>query len=266
MVVIHVLIILFVSLYVIHNYIFRINIKKNLNQLIALFEYLLGIFPKKYRNILEQYFTFYNKLDANDKKRFEEKLLLFMASKEFIPRQIPEVTTDMRVLISACAVQLTFGLPNVTLKHFERILIYPDNYYSTINKVYHKGEVNPAFRIIVLSWKPFLEGYINPHDSLNLGLHEMAHALHLENIIRNGEHDFFDSRLLSKFDEIAIEACKNINHPANGFFRNSACYNTHEFFAVAVENFFERPLEMKERLPQVYQILSTLLKQEPASI
>jgi MtfA peptidase len=264
LVVIHVAILLFVSLYVIHNYLYKIELIGNFKQLLALGYVVLGKFPRKYKNILEKYFAFYNMLSDADKRKFENKLLLFLSSKEFIPRKLPEVSNEMRVLISACAVQLTFGLPDVTLKHFERILIYPDDYYSTINKKYHKGEVNPTQKLIVISWKAFLDGYIVPNDSRNLGFHEMAHALHLENIIRNGEHDFFDKKQLDAFDAIAIDARNKETHPAQLIFRKTAFTDTHEFFAVAVEHFFESPQELKQTLPDLYQILATLLQQDPA--
>jgi Mlc titration factor MtfA (ptsG expression regulator) len=37
----------------------------------------------------------------------------------------------------------------------------------------------------------------------------------------------------------------------------------HEFFSVAVENFFERPQEFKTILPELYSILAQLLRQDP---
>ena len=40
--------------------------------------------------------------------------------------------------------------------------------------------------------------------------------------------------------------------------------NEHEFFAVAVENFFERPQEFKNAIPELYSILSKLLNQDPS--
>jgi MtfA peptidase len=263
---IHVLILLFVSLYVIHNYLYKIELIGSFEQLVALVYTLLGKFPLKYKKILIAYFAFYNNLDESEKRKFENKLLIFLAGKTFIPRKIPEVTDEMRVLISACAVQLTFALPDITLKHFERILIYPDDYYSTINKTYHKGEVNPAHKLIVISWKAFLEGYITPNDSRNLGIHEMAHALHLENIIRNGEHDFFNKKVLDAFDAMALDACNSHSHPAREVFRNSAFNDSHEFFAVAVEHFFENPDELLQKLPELYTMLAALLKQSPAKI
>src|SRR5688572_446284 len=137
--------------------------------------------PQLYKDILQKYFRYYQLLSPVNKGKFERKVCNFLYSKRFIPRNINEVTIEAKVLIAASAVQLTFGLPNIYLQHFDKILIYPNEYYSSVTKQYHKGEVNPRFGIIVLSWNNFVEGYIKPVDSVNLGLHEMAHALRLQN-------------------------------------------------------------------------------------
>ena len=146
--------------------------------------------PERYREILRKYFAYYQKLSPVNQDRFEKKLVVFLHSKRFIPRGIDEVTIEAKVLISASAVQLTFGLPEFYFHHFNKIIVYPNDYYSSITKRYHKGEVNPLFGIIVLSWQSFVDGYIYGQDSFNLGLHEMAHALRLESIIRNEDYDF----------------------------------------------------------------------------
>lgn len=217
-----------------------------------------------YRKILQNNFRYYNLLSAKDKKVFERKMRRFIASKQFIPRQFPKVTDEMKVLISAAAVQLTFGLPQVSLRHFRKIVIYLDSYYSQINKRYHKGEVNPAYGIIVLSWKNFVEGYAHPSDSLNLGIHEMAHALHLENVIVNGEHHFLDRDLLFLWEDLVKKEIDEFNHASeSSFFRDYAFTDEHEFFAVAAENFFEKPEEFKEQKPELYYTLAALLNQDP---
>jgi len=218
--------------------------------------------PKMYKEVLSNYFTYYNKLSPANKQKFEQKLCYFIYSKKFIPRNVAEVTIEAKVLIAACAVQLTFGLPNVYLSHFNKILVYPDDYYSRVTRYFHKGEVNPAFGIIALSWKSFVDGYIYPSDSTNLGLHEMGHALRLENIIHNEEYHFFDETLIDQLDMYAHAICSD-QLDDNGFFRNYACVNTHEFFAVAVENFFERPSHFQTALPELYSILAKLLNQDP---
>jgi Mlc titration factor MtfA (ptsG expression regulator) len=191
------------------------------------------------------------------------KVTNFIYGKRFIPRNVDEVTIEAKVLIAASAVQLTFGLPHVYLRHFNKILVYPDNYYSSITRRYHKGEVNPMFGIIVLSWQAFVDGYINQTDSINLGLHEMAHALRLENLIRADENSIFDEGHMDKFDEYAEKICDDAAMGEPMFFRPYACTNKHEFFSVAVENFFERPREFSEQLPELYRVVTALLRQDP---
>jgi Mlc titration factor MtfA (ptsG expression regulator) len=221
--------------------------------------------PQLYKDILQKYFRYYQSLSAGNKGKFERKVCNFLYSKRFIPRNIDEVTIEAKILIAASAVQLTFGLPNIYLQHFDKILVYPNEYYSSITKQYHKGEVNPRFGIIVLSWKNFVEGYIKPDDSVNLGLHEMAHALRLENIIRHSEYKFFDEGLISTFDKYAQRICRNLKDYAN-IFRPYACRDEHEFFSVAIENFFERSELFRKQVPELYAILTRLLGQDPLKL
>jgi MtfA peptidase len=222
--------------------------------------------PQEYRTILQKYFTYYQKLTAENKIRFERKVVQFIYGKQFIPRNIDEVTVEAKVLIAASAVQLTFGLPHVYLSFFTKILVYPDDYYSSLTKRYHKGEVNPRFGIIVLSWQSFVDGYIYPNDSKNLGLHEMAHALRLEVFIRSEEFPPFEEDLLEQFDAYAHRICNDPAFEGQTFFRPYACTNEHEFFSVAIENFFERSQEFKDTLPELYQILTRLLLQDPLQL
>jgi MtfA peptidase len=222
--------------------------------------------PQKFRDILLKYFPYYQKLSAENKVVFERKVVRFLYSKRFIPRNVDEVTIEAKVLISASAVQLTFGLPEVYLEHFHTILVYPNDYYSSINKRFHKGEVNPLFGMIVLSWQSFVDGYIYPSDSFNLGLHEMAHALRLENIVRDEEYHFFDEELMEKLDEFAHKYCNEPHQQETEFIRPYACTNVHEFFSVSVENFFERPSAFKSTLPELYSILAKLLNQDPDAL
>lgn len=226
-----------------------------------------GIVPvslnEQQREILSRNFVFYNKLPSQSKSIFEYRVARFIQSKNFVPRSLKTVTMEMKVCIAAAAIQLTFGLPKIYLTHFKNILIYPDQYYSTITRQFHHGEVNPRLKAIVLSWKNFVAGY-STEEGVNLGLHEMAHALFLENYIRNDEFAFLPKEALAAWDELAMEEMEKIvagNAPA--FFRKYASENTHEFFAVAVENFFERPEEFYRYHPKLFALLCQILNQNP---
>ncbi len=219
----------------------------------------------KYKEPLEEHFTYYQNLGAENKRRFESRVQAFIDANEFIPRGYTHVTDEMKALIAGSAVQLTFGFYHLNFEHFSKILIYPDDYYSRITRKYHAGEVNMR-GLVVLSWRNFVEGYKDHTDGKNLGLHEMAHALRLENGIENGEYDFIDADLLDRFHELGVEETRLIKRSQTPFFRHYAAMNMHEFFSVAVENFFERSEEFRDYHPELYNCLSQLLKQDPLKL
>lgn len=218
-----------------------------------------------YQQVLAAYFRYYQNLDSQNQKRFETRVQAFIDSKQFIPRGIPSVTDEMKTLIAGSAVQLTFGFKHLDFAHFSRILVYPGDYYSRITRKYHQGEVNPR-GLVVISWQSFETGYRDEKDGRNLALHEMAHALRLENAIHNEEFDFIPKQELKHFDNLAKAEILKIKSGESDFFRKYAGANFHEFFAVAVENFFERPVLFLEEKPELYLALSALLNQDPVRL
>ena len=214
------------------------------------------------KRILGKYFGFYRKLPLKSKRIFEYRVGRFMKLTQFVPREMKVVTREMQVLISASAVQITFGFDDVLLSHFERIIVYPDQYFSNSAQRYHKGEVNPSMGVIVLSWKHFAEGYAS-EEGVNLGLHEMAHALQLENVILNSEYGFMSDDAIQHWQQLAEKEITLIQTDQSHFFRKYGGTNQAEFFSVAVENFFERPLEFAAYNSDLYESMCRLLKQNP---
>ncbi|WP_192348292.1 zinc-dependent peptidase [Algoriphagus sp. Y33] len=215
--------------------------------------------------ILEQQFPYYGRLSEKHKREFREKLQVILTVKSFIGRAgVRVVTQEMKILIGATIVMVTFGWRNLRLSHFSKILIYPDTYYSNISKQYHRGEVNPRHGLIVLSWNCFLDGMENEKDGVNLGIHEVAHALKLENQIHyNDEFEFFNPEAFRSFQNAAKEEVIRINAGDITVFRSNGGINEDEFFAVALETFFEKPHEFFGYNPELYGSLVRLMQQDP---
>ena len=216
------------------------------------------------RHYLERDMTYFRYMPLQYQDEFIRRVDRVMRRKRFIwrARDGRQVDDRMRTLVAGSAVQLTFGLEELTLAHFRLILLYPNAYYSRITRKYHHGEVN-AGGAIVLAWPHFVQGYLDHSDGRNLGIHEMAHALRLENRIHNEEFDFIPKKAIEEFDRQAraeIEISRTIG---GSFFRNYGMTNMHEFFSVACENFFERPHGFKAYNPDLYGALSELLRQDP---
>jgi MtfA peptidase len=214
------------------------------------------------KDFLAKNFKYYNALSHRDRITFERRVQKFVGMKNFESREGLNVTMEMETLVAAAAIQVTFGYPSVYLEHFDRIILYPEAYYSTINEVYHQGEVNSR-GIIVLSWRNLVEGYLQPGDGRNLALHEMAHALKISDIQAGRGYDFLDREVLHTFIRHAREEMHLMANGESSFFRQYAATNDHEFFAVAIENFFEKPEAFRNFHSPMYDSLAELMNQNP---
>jgi Mlc titration factor MtfA (ptsG expression regulator) len=216
-----------------------------------------------HKKILNECFPYYHQLNFENKRLFEKRVQKFIDKKAFMPEdELSMVTSEMKVLIAACAVQLTFGLPGVYFEHFETIHVYPDTYFSEDMYQWNAGEVHKT-GLIKLSWKDFLEGYLDPDNGRNTGLHEMAHALRLENMIQNEEYGYFDWDHIQLFNHYTVEESYKIHQGIETIFRPYAAVHYQEFFAVLIEVFFEQPKLLMAYHPQLFQVTTKLLRQNP---
>lgn len=212
------------------------------------------------KSILSKQFRFYNKLMPKHQRVFEHRVASFIKDKDFIGRSGLEITEEMKVLISATAVMLTFGFRDFYIGLLDRIFIYPDEFYSRANEEYHKGEFNPKLKTLVLSWKDFKNGFENQHDKINLGIHEFAHAIHLNSM---KERDISSTIFSDSFKELT-DLLKNKEQLrkaliASKYFREYAYTNQFEFLAVVIETFIESPDEFKSQFPEVYNKTKQML-------
>lgn len=220
-------------------------------------------FPSKLRinelQILNNEFEFYRKLSPKHKKYFEHRVASFIENYQFIGKEDLVVTPQMKILIAATAVMLTFGMRNYLFSVIDRIIIYPDVYYSSFSDDYHKGEFNPMMKAIVFSWKHFLEGYEISNDNLNLGLHEFGHVLHFQGLKST---DTSSTIFSVTYDEIMeqVKYSKNLDRLRNSnYFRIYAYTNEFEFIAVLLEHFFETPIQFQSEFPQLYDKVKIMI-------
>ncbi len=212
---------------------------------------------------LHKYSTFMESLGPEDRQRFVRCVTTFMNDKEWVGAGM-QLADEMRVMISASAAQLLYRLPELALMHFTRIIVYPDAYRSPRSDDLHQGTVIPGAGIIKISWKHFLHGYADPDDAHNVALHEMAHALWFEHLIPNAEDDFLDPNALADWNRLAMTEIEMIRAGESRLFRRYAGTNEAEFFACAVEYFFECTTDFRKKMPAEYDALCRLLKQDPA--
>lgn len=210
-------------------------------------------------NFYNSYFQYYTTLSPHFKTRFVERCLYFMDSKAIVGAEGFEVTNKVRAIVSASAVQLTMGLDTWDYDYFMEIIIHPQKFMHKPTQQHFKGETNLS-GYIKLSWLSFINGYKNPTDNINLGIHEFSHALRF-NSIRGNEQDYHTKYFFMMWLGTAYEAHYHIKQGQQTIFRKYGGANINEFISVCFEHYFESPQQIKEAYPHLYYNTAILLNQ-----
>lgn len=212
--------------------------------------------------VLGKHFPYFNKLSRLEKEKFLERIQVFIADKVFKIHCNPGFK-EMPILISAAAVQLTFGLKKYLLPNFRFIHVYPEEFVG-IHPTLRLLEGNVSGHAINLSWKHFLAGYRDPANGQNVGLHELAHALYYQTFVveENVDRNFRDT--FDSFTEYGNKVYQQEALPGNDLYSDYALKNFQEFWAESMELFFEKPWQLKKEYPALYNALVELLNQDPS--
>lgn len=233
--------------------------------------------PSGWIQILEDNVPLYSLLPENLKDELHGRINIFLDEKEFIGCRGLQMSDEIRITISGNACILLLKRDKRCFPRFTTILVHPDTYvakqvtYDGLVEVHddnirsgeswHRGPV-------VLSWADVIHGSLNSDDGHNVVLHEFAHKLDEENEIMNGLPVLRDSshyadwaKVLSKeYDSLLIR----VEHRANSVIDAYGAVSPAEFFAVATESFFEKPLQMKQKLPELYEQFKIFYNMDPA--
>ena len=208
--------------------------------------------------ILEKYFPYYRNLEQHLQFRFFDRTTRFMYSKDFLIYS-NEPFKEMPVLISAAAVQISFGLDEFELPHYNYIRVHKEEYFADYSLKILAGNVEG--NCITLAWTHLLKGFYDYEDGSNVGLHEMAHALYYqEMVIEKDEPDFINHFSSLMNDGEGVLQQKKCPH---NLYSEYAFTNLQEFWAVSVELFFEKAPYLQSAYPNIFNHLQNLLRQNP---
>ena len=223
-----------------------------------------ALFPAHWRGILLQQVPFYRRLRDDERRRFEDKVKVFVYTKEFISTGGVVVTEEMKVVIAASACRLTMNQGWEDYAQVRVVAVRADAFTGRDG-----GRViGRAGRWkVTVSWPHLVHGLADSEDGENVGYHEFSHALDGADDDIDGEAQGPRSELYWTWTQVMssgrAEVERALRANADPPIDSYAALNDAEFFAVATEWFFERPHQLRARLPAVYQILSAFYHQDP---
>lgn len=235
-------------------------------------------FAPHWRDVLRRRMPAFALLPADVQWRLKKNAQVLMAETPFIGCAGLQITDEMRVLVSVQAVLLL--RPGAS--HFEnlrQVLIYPGAFavqrsspdaaglvreerHALVGESWQQGQV-------ILSWEDVLRGAANPDDGQNVVLHEFAHQLDQVHGHANGAPWLPGAQRRAHWARVmaaefqALQQRLASNEP--GLIEAYAATNPAEFFAVLSELYFEKPLELAQQHPALYDQFHSLYGVDPLS-
>ena len=219
--------------------------------------------PDQFRPVLNENVKFYQRLDKDGKKIFEEKVQKFLHDV-----RITGITTTVedidRILIAAGAIIPVYSFRDWEYTNLHEVLLYPgifneefeqEGYYRSISGMVGSG---PMQNVMVISKADLRRSFIDNYSTRNTAIHEFVHLIDKMDGTMDGIPEILIERKhVNHWLHIMNETVQQIKNGESDIDIYAAT-NQAEFFAVVSEYFFERPDLLRANHPQLFQMLERI--------
>ncbi|ABW65865.1 M90 family metallopeptidase [Desulfosudis oleivorans] len=239
-------------------------------------------FPRAWEAIVQRNVAHFCMLTPDEQARLRSLIQVFVAEKQWEGAGGLVLTDEIRISISAQACLLLLGLPHNYYRNVATIIVYPSTVVAPprrpgffevpmapvepgqaiLGQAFHQGPV-------IIIWDAALQGGRQPELGYNVVYHEFAHKLDMLDGAADGTPPLADRAEYRDWVETcSAEYLRLRRDAAQGkpsFLNAYGATNEAEFFAVATEQFFDRPREMAAQAPDLYRVLKAYYRQDPVS-
>jgi len=237
-------------------------------------------FPPAWEDIIRRNVAHYCMLEDAERAHLRALIQVFIAEKHWEGAGGLELTDEIRVTISAQACLLLLGLPHNYYQNVESIVVYPSTvvppqrrpgFFETAFKPVELQHpiIGQAFQRgpLILIWDAALHGGRHPEYGHNVIYHEFAHKL---DMLNGGADGTPPLRGRAEYEDW-VRTCSreylrlkgDAERGRESFLHAYGATNEAEFFAVATEQFFDRPQSLREHAPDLYRVLREYYRQDP---
>jgi len=235
-------------------------------------------FPDRWVSILEANVPAYRRLPSELRAQLHGHIHVFLAEKRFEGCNGQEITDDVRVTIAGQASLLILNRDTDYYPDLVTILVYPTVFYADVEE--HDGHVVSEFLedrsgeswdlgVVILSWEDAVEYASTGRAGYNVVLHEFAHQLDMENGEMDGMPKLPDRARRESWARVCRAAYDHFERAAASHRRTLidayGAGDPAEFFAVATESFFERPLALRREYAELYDEMARYYRVDPGA-
>jgi MtfA peptidase len=236
-------------------------------------------FPAEYRALLRRAVPCAELLTDEELTKLEALVRIFNSEKVFEAAGGLTLTEEMRVSIAGRACMLLLGrveLDQPIYADLDTIIVYPATYkvsvreqsgYVTLEGDQHRLGESWTRGVVVLSWAAAQAGAANAVDGHDVVLHEFAHQLDAEDGGMDGTPELGGLDRYAVWSKVAgaeyAALVDDLEHHRKTSIDAYGATNAAEFFAVVVEQFFEKPRTLARRSPDLYRELAAFFRFDP---
>ena len=232
-------------------------------------------FPGEWSAILNNNLPPYKKLSHDLQQQLHDYIRIFIAEKSFEGCGGLTLTDEIRVTIAAQASILLLNRDCDCYPKLYTVLVYPSTYVAGTRNRFNAHPSDTSVRLgeswnhgaVVLAWDSVKRGAINFRDGHNVTMHEFAHQLDQEDGRADGAPILEMRSAYSAWSQVFTKEYELLQHKAKkgrkSVMHKYGATNPAEFFAVATETFFEKPLQLKKKRPELYHELQGFYKVNP---
>mgnify|MGYP006280136653 CR=1 FL=1 len=220
--------------------------------------------PDAWRRWLRAHIPLYDRLSAEGRRRFDRDVRFVLDEYTFEGVKGVEVTDALRLSVAAGAALLLHGRPSWELPGSRSVLFYPDrfndDYYDSGYGEYD-GMAHQQGPIILTA--PAVEAsWARPDDGDNVVLHELAHLFDFDSEGPDGVPSLVAPSTADSWQALVRQEMRRVQD-GRSILRPYAAEAPSEFFAVAVEAFYEQPHRMADYHPDLFGALVAVFQFDP---
>ncbi|MDP6490766.1 MAG: zinc-dependent peptidase [Kiritimatiellia bacterium] len=231
--------------------------------------------PPEWREILVRNLPPYTSLPEALQSKLDGYINLFLDAKQFEGCGGQEITDEVRVTVAGQACLLLLGRGSKCYPKLKSVLVYPHTYVAGGKGLFGAQNEERSVRLgeswqtgaVVLAWDSVRGGARNFDDGHNVVLHEFAHQLDQADGVADGTPVLDSLSCYSAWARCLTREYKSFlkrvaKHKPTVIDEYGAT-NSAEFFATATEAFFEKPVQLHRKRPDLYEELRHYYRIDP---
>jgi Mlc titration factor MtfA (ptsG expression regulator) len=235
-------------------------------------------FPAEWLTYLQRNVAHYRYLSSAEQAKLRDDLRVFVAEKNWEGCGGLTMTDEIKVSIAAQACLLVLAMGHNYFDRVRSVLVYPHGFVDPRDNVGPGGLAHGGVPLlgqavyrgpVILSWAEVRDEGRHPRQGHNVVFHEFAHQLDMLDGVINGTPPLPDPKDRERWKQVMTREYQRLieasEHGRATLLDQYGTTNEGEFFAVATECFFDRPADMRRRHPDLYDLLRTYYRQDPAA-